>query len=89
MRTPHDGPQINKLLRVDQIWMALSVDDNGTEGVCAVLVDDAWMPLVAADKQRLPLLQQQAAIIARRDQRLVRIVRLHDREEVSQVDGRQ
>ncbi|TGQ46647.1 hypothetical protein [Mesorhizobium sp. M00.F.Ca.ET.216.01.1.1] len=83
------GPQINKLLRVDQIWMALSVDDNGTEGVCAVLVDDAWMPLVAADKQRLPLLQQQAAIIARRDQRLVRIVRLHDREEVSQVDGRQ
>ncbi|WP_292449511.1 hypothetical protein, partial [Mesorhizobium sp.] len=67
----------------------LSVDDNGTEGVCAVLVDDAWMPLVAADKQRLPFLQQQAAIIARRDQRLVRIVRLHDREEVSQVDGRQ
>ena len=83
------GPQLNTLRRVDAVWLALSVDDDGTEGVCAILVNGTWMPLLAADEERLPFIIAQARAIARRDQRLVRIVRLHGREELEQIDCRQ
>jgi hypothetical protein len=84
------GPQINTLRRIDSVWMAVSVDDDGTEGVCAFLGPNGnWMPLLAADEGRLPFIREYAAFIAKRDQRLVRIVRLTTREEVEAVDGRQ
>lgn len=83
------GPQINTLRRVDAVWMAVSVDDDGTEGVCAFRgANGVWIPLLAADEARLPFILEQAAIIAKRDQRLVRVIRLHSREEVGQMDGR-
>lgn len=84
------GPQINTLRRIDAVWMALSVDDDGTEGVCAFLgANGVWMPLLAADEARLPFILEQGALIAKRDQRLVRIVRLHGRQEIAAMDGRQ
>jgi hypothetical protein len=73
------GPQNNPLTRIDPVWMALSVDDDGTEGLCAVQIDGTWMPLVAADEMRLAFIRAQAEIIARQQQRLVRIVRLGER----------
>lgn len=83
------GPQLNTLRRIDSVWMAVSVDDDGTEGMCAYLGPSGWIPLLAADEDRLPFVLAQAAIIATRDQRLVRIVRLTTREEVETMDGRQ
>jgi hypothetical protein len=83
------GPQLNTLRRIDAVWMAVSVDDDGTEGLCATLIDGAWIPLLAADKERLPFILEQARGVAKRDQRLVRIVRLHARTEIEQIDGRQ
>lgn len=83
------GPQINTILRIDAVWMAVSVDDDGTEGMCAFLGGDGiWMPLLAADEARLPFILEQAAMIAKRDKRLVRVIRLHSREEVGKMDGR-
>jgi len=82
------GPQINTLRRVDSVWMALSVDDDGTEGVCAVMINLQWMPLLAADEARLPFIIEQARAVAKRDRRLVRIVRLTSREEVQLIDER-
>jgi len=82
------GPQSNTLLRIDSVFMALSVDDDGTEGVCAVMVNGMWMPLLAADEKRLPFIKEQAAFVAKRDNRLVRIVKLTSREEVEVIDGR-
>lgn len=84
------GPQENTLRRIDSVWMAVSVDDDGTEGMCAYLApSQQWIPLLAADGERLPFILEQAAFIAKRDQRLVRVVRLHSREEVGVMDGRQ
>ena len=82
------GPQINTQLRIDNVWLAVSVDDDGTEGVCAVMVNGAWMPLLAADEKRLPFIIEQASQIAAIQQRLIRIVKLTTREEVQVIDGR-
>lgn len=82
------GPQINTQLRIDSVWMAVSVDDDGTEGMCAVQINGAWMPLLAADEKRLPFVIEQASQIAAIQQRLVRIVKLTTREEVQVIDGR-
>lgn len=78
-----------QLTKIDSVWMAISVDEDGIEGVCGVRVDDAWMPLVAADGDRLPFILANAEMIARGQGRLVKIIRLHNREEVSTIDGRQ
>lgn len=83
------GPQLNSLRNIDSVWMALSVDDDGTEGVCAVLVGGMMMPLLAADEARLPFIIREASQIAAAQQRLVRIVKLTSREEVQTIDGRQ
>ena len=83
------GPQINTLLSIDSVWMAVSVDDDGTEGVCATLGPNGmWMPLLAADEKRLPFIIEQASKIAATQQRLIRIVKLTTREEVQVIDGR-
>jgi hypothetical protein len=75
-------------LRIDAVWMAVSVDENGDEGVCAVNVNGSWMPLLAADEARLPFVIQQATDIAAATQQLIRIVRLTVREEIKTIDGR-
>ena len=80
--------QLNTLLRIDNVWMALSVDDDGTEGVCATMMGDQWMPLLAADEKRLPFIIDMARKIAVAEKRLVRIVKLTTREEVELIDGR-
>jgi hypothetical protein len=82
------GPQLNTLLSIDSVWMAVSVDDDGTEGVCALNVNGQWFPLIAADEKRLPFVLAQAEMIAKRDQRLVRIIKLTSREEFKVIDGR-
>lgn len=83
------GPQINTILRIDEVFAAISVDDDGTEGICAVRIGNDWMPLLAADKSRLPFVEKQAEMIAKAQSRLVKIIRLHSREELRQIDGRQ
>lgn len=82
------GPQINTLLRIDSVWMAVSVDDDGSEGICAILHNGAWTPLLAADEARLAAIIREAEIIAATQGRLIRIIKLHSREEVKAIDGR-
>ena len=83
-------PPENTIVRIDAVWMAISVDEDGTEGVCAVFTPtQGWLPLIAADAARLPFVIERAAEIAAEQQRLVKIFRLHGREEIDQFDGRQ
>lgn len=80
-----------KILSIDHVWMAVGVDPDGTEGICAVhsAQMDSWLPLLAADEARLPWIIEMARQIARERQQLIRIIRLHGREEVERIDGRQ
>ena len=79
----------NTILRIDDVWMAISIDDDGTEGVCAVQVNGTWYPLIAADEKRLPFVLDNAKAIAKRDHRLVEVIRLTTRKSVERFDGRQ
>lgn len=81
-------PQINTLPRIDQVWLALSVDDDGSEGVCAIRINGTWMPLVAADPKRLEFIQHHARLIAMEQRRIVRIAKLGSREDLEVIDGR-
>lgn len=81
---------MNRLPRIDSVWMAVSVDDSdGSEGICAILHNGMWMPLVAADEARLTSITEEAERIAATQGRLVRVIKLHSREEVKVIDGRQ
>jgi hypothetical protein len=82
------SPQINILPRINQVWMAVSVDDDGSEGVCAIRTDNGWLPLVAADEKRLEFIIEQARFLAEAQRRIIRVVKMCSREEVAVIDGR-
>lgn len=85
MKPPGD---INTLLRIDQIVAAVSVDADGTEGLCAVLVGGVWYPLIAADPAREKFVIAEAEKIAMAQRRKVDVIRFTTRETIRSIDGR-
>jgi hypothetical protein len=82
----HDPP--NKL-KIDAIWMAISVDDEGNEGVCAAPLPGSGalsVPLIAADEARLPFIKAMATHIARHTRKQVKIIRLHNRTDEEVIE---
>lgn len=73
--------------RIDFIWAALSVDATGNEGVIGAVVDGRWMPLVAADPERLDWIAEKAALVATTQKCVVRIVKFGERSVVHEFDG--
>jgi dihydroorotase-like cyclic amidohydrolase len=74
-------------LRIDAVWMAISVDENGNEGVCAAEINGMWMPLVAADEARLEQIIATARRIAQVTKRQIKIIKLTTREEIEVIPG--
>jgi len=75
-------------LTIENVWMAVSVEDNGDEGVVAAMIGDAWMPLIAADRARLPFVIEYAEAIARQQDKTIKIIRLTERSEIRTIPGR-
>lgn len=86
MKTIFHSPP-NTLLCIDRIWMAISVDRDGNEGVCAVSVGGMQMPLIAADEARLPFVRTNAQLIAKQTGKAVRVIRLSTRELIEEYDN--
>jgi hypothetical protein len=83
----------NHLLRIDAVWIAISVDEHGNEGVCAapfVTPEGVPMtlPLIAADEARLPWVRENAWLLAMATGRKVKLIRLATREEVETYEVR-
>ena len=76
----------NVIPRIQEVWVALSVDEGG-EGVCATMVGNTLMPLIAADEVRLEWITQQAELVARMSGRNVRLVKLTQRVDVKEFSG--
>jgi hypothetical protein len=68
--------------------MAVSVDDDGSEGLCAIRTDSGWLPLIAADEKRLEFIIEQARLLANAQQRIIRVAKMSTREEIQVFDGR-
>lgn len=77
----------NTILRIDAVWMAISVDDNGNEGVCATSIGDMMVPLIAADKNRLEWVISMARKIAAATTRQVKVIKMTTREEIEVISG--
>ena len=75
-------------LTIENCWLAVSVDDNGDEGVCAALVGEHWMPLLAADRARLPFVIDAAEKIADQTGQTIKIIRLTERSEIRTIAAR-
>ena len=76
-------------LTIENVWMAISVDENGDEGVCAVMVGNSWMPLIAADRDRLPFVERSAQELADLQDKHIRIIRLTERSEVREINPKE
>jgi hypothetical protein len=77
----HNPPNTH---RIDAVWAAVSVDDGG-EGLCAVCVDGAWVPLLTSDETRLEWVIAQARLLARRSGKRIKIIKLCQRIEVADI----
>jgi hypothetical protein len=74
------------LLRIEEVWIFISRDDKGNEGVCAFMHPTlGWVPMVAADEQRLESLRPKAAEIARLTSKSVHLIKLTTRLEVEVI----
>lgn len=77
-------------LKIDAVWMVVSVDDDGNEGVCAAPLsnDGQLMPLIAADEDRLksiiPIAEHMAKLIKFRT---LKLIKLTTREEVREFSN--
>lgn len=77
----------NTLPQITDLWAYVSVGpDDGNEGVCAVPMGNAVVPLIGADRERVRSLLPYAREVARATGRRVRLVRLsHRTVEVDDV----
>lgn len=72
---------------IDKVWCAVAVDpEDQTEGVCAHLVNKTWMPLIAADENRLAQIIPIARGIADQSGQTILIVKLSAREIVEVIE---
>lgn len=81
MAVTHIPP--NKL-KIEELFVWVSVDENGNEGVCATLVAGIMMPLIAADKAMLVKIRPLALRVKQQatGRRKVRLIRFTKREEL-------
>ena len=71
---------------IDEVYCWVGIDPaDDSEGVCAVLLGDTWMPLIAADKARLADLRPLAVTIRRQENKALRLIRLTTREIVEEM----
>jgi predicted pyridoxine 5'-phosphate oxidase superfamily flavin-nucleotide-binding protein len=81
--TPNDPGK-----RIESVWMVISVDEHGNEGVVAAPMGGLTMPLIASDEKRLALIQGAALAIKRSNLfpgRRLKIIRLTQREDGAEL----
>lgn len=83
-RVLHDAPNT---FVITGVWMVVSVDDDGQEGVVAA---PHWeggpvMPLIAADEARLPMIKTLAKQIAGLTKKQLRLIRLDTRTDLETI----
>jgi hypothetical protein len=80
----------NELPQIDEIWIAVSVDDNG-EGICArtTTIQDmpVLMPLITSNERNVEALKQQAIRHGVATNSRMRIIKLSLREIVAEYDA--
>lgn len=72
--------------RIKDVWAFVAVGEDGDEGIMAMRQrDGSWMPMIAADEERIRLLRPIAEAQAEVTGTQVRLVRFHQRSEVETI----
>ena len=72
---------------IQDIYAYLCIHDDGDEGIVGVqLADGAWLPLIAADLERLSILADYAEGVSRRTGKQIKLVRFTVREDLEVVN---
>ena len=74
-------------MKIESIWAFVAVDECGNEGVCAWydLRTKTWLPVVAADMDRVNSLRPLARQIAGRTRTRVVLTRFENRADLEEV----
>lgn len=65
----------NRGFRIKDIHAYISVGPDDEEGVCAIMINGIWIPMVAADAKRLEQLKPEAQRIATISGLTIKLVR--------------
>jgi hypothetical protein len=72
---------------IDSIVAAVAVDERDRlEGICAALIGDQWMPLIAADEERYEQIKAAAEIVAMQTGKTVKMVRFAQRSVLETIN---
>lgn len=79
----------NTMPRIDTLWAFLTVDKDGSEGMCAATYGPHGMllPLIAADPARLDSVTAMAEQLAQTTGMKIKLVRFTAREELREIGG--
>ncbi len=78
------GP--NKQAPMEGVWVVVSVDPEGREGICATMTSEGWIPLVTADESKLEQFEFLGREVAQNEQGYtVRLLRFSNREVVREL----
>lgn len=77
---------MSKKLVIEKIYCFISKDEDGDEGVCGFKTAVGWMPMVAADRERLNLLTPIAKQIAQATKRPVELVEFSVRRSAEVIE---
>lgn len=73
--------------KIEAVWLFISMDDDGDEGIPAMMgPDGVWLPLLAADRQRVDDLRPMAQEVATASGREVRLVEFTVMDEVEVLE---
>lgn len=81
-----DDPAEGRLPRIKSLWAFVSIDNDGDEGVCAAMLGDIAVPLIAADEKRLKSLRPLAEEIAARTSKKIVLARFTERVDEEVID---
>ena len=74
-------------MKIESIWAYVSEDDKGVEGICGFNDPRTgqWVPMIAADKERLTSLKPFAHQISIVTKKTVKLVKFHGREDLGAI----
>lgn len=81
-----DNGKTNKPLHIDSLHAFITTDENGDEGLCGAYSSShqSWIPMVAADEQRIISLIPVAKQIEKQTGRKVKLVHFTNRQDVDE-----
>lgn len=71
--------------RIDEIWVFISEDAPGEEGIIGAKLGENWVPFVAADRERVESLKPIAREIGKITERKVKLVKFSNRTDVETI----